>query len=205
MLDPHGTVVGWNQGAERITGYSARTMTSDSRRTASTCPDRESGLPARILRAARETDATKRAARASAATARPSRPRHHHGAHLTLRRALGFAKVTRDLTETRQLEAQLQRSSGSKPSDQLAGGVAHDFNNLVTVIAEQRQFSLDEVPADSPVREHACPRSRARRDACHRPHASVAGLQPPAGHHSEGAQPQRRRVRHGQDGAAPDR
>ncbi|GIW81960.1 MAG: hypothetical protein KatS3mg105_3767 [Gemmatales bacterium] len=60
----------------------------------------------------------------------------------------GFVKVTRDLTERRRLEHQLQQAQKMEVIGQLAGGIAHDFNNVLTIILGYAELLFSQVADD---------------------------------------------------------
>ncbi|MBM3777937.1 MAG: PAS domain S-box protein, partial [Acidimicrobiia bacterium] len=67
--------------------------------------------------------------------------------------AIGYGGVARDVTEQRQLEAQLQQSQKMESVGRLAGGIAHDFNNLLTVILGMADFASARVIEGDPLKE----------------------------------------------------
>jgi len=67
----------------------------------------------------------------------------------TTRQVLGVAT---DITERKQLEDQFRQAHKMEAVGRLAGGVAHDFNNVLTVIRAQTEFLLADLPADDPRR-----------------------------------------------------
>ncbi len=80
-----------------------------------------------------------------------------------------FIAVKQDITERKELEAQLRQAQKMDAIGQLAGGIAHDFNNILTVILGHAQMWLHSV--DSP--------SSAERDApqqIHQAAEKAAGL-----------------------------
>jgi PAS domain S-box-containing protein len=69
-------------------------------------------------------------------------------------RDLVLALLT-DVTERRQLEEQFIQSQKMEVVGHLAGGVAHDFNNILSVIFGYADLMLQKLDSDDPLRKYA--------------------------------------------------
>jgi PAS domain S-box-containing protein len=142
MLDPEGRVTNWNTGAQRIKGYMADEIVGAHFSKFYTPEDREAQLPCKTLEIA------EREGRFAAEGWRQRKDGSRFWASVAIDAIrdengtlIGFAKVTRDLTERRENELKLERSQQAlfqaqkmEAVGQLTGGLAHDFNNLLTGI-----------------------------------------------------------------------
>ena len=136
MLDAGGRVVNWNPGAQRIKGYTAAEITGQHFSRFYSAEDVAMGVPERMLRTAIEQG------RAEAEGWRVRKDGSRFWASVVISairdadgQLIGFAKVTRDLTERRAAEERLRQAQKMEAIGQLTGGVAHDFNNLLAVIS----------------------------------------------------------------------
>ncbi len=66
---------------------------------------------------------------------------------------LGAVVAMHDITERKQLEAQLRQAQKMEAIGQLAGGVAHDFNNLLSIVMGYCELSLAQLEVEDPMRE----------------------------------------------------
>ncbi len=76
-----------------------------------------------------------------------------------------YETFVRDITNQRQLEAQLAQAQKMEAIGRLAGGVAHDFNNLLTVILSYSELLLEDLPAGSSDREDVAQIRKAAQGA----------------------------------------
>jgi len=174
MLDPQGNVASWNEGAQRAKGYLTSEIVGKNFSKFYTHEDIASGLPEYLLRQAEENG------RIEVEGWRVRKDGSRFWADVTLTairneagKLIGFAKVTRDVTERRQNEetlrakqAEINQLQKVEALGRLAGGIAHDFNNLLAGILGCAEAISPVFTDDNPAREdlqaieEACARGR---------------------------------------------
>jgi PAS domain S-box-containing protein len=143
MLSPEGVVTNWNSGAERIKGYTYDEIVGSHFSRFYTPEDQAAGVPKRALTTAGTTG------RFEAEGWRVRKDGTRFWAHVIIDaihddegKLVGFAKITRDLTEKKRVAEALEAANVAlyqaqkmESIGQLTGGIAHDFNNLLSVLS----------------------------------------------------------------------
>lgn len=147
-----GILVSWNASAERIYGYTAEEAIG--RHVYMLFPrERMDELPATLAAAQRgesrpsvETERLRKDGRKIAVSITDS-PIFGENGSIT-----GVSSIARDVTEHRRLEEQFRQSQKMEAVGRLAGGVAHDFNNVLTAILGYSDLLLAQLEEDHAMR-----------------------------------------------------
>lgn len=142
MLDTGGFVTSWNPGAERLKGYKEEEIVGRHFSTFYTEEDRNDDLPRLALRVAEDEGRFER----EGWRIRKDGTRFWANVIIDpIRNAqgelIGFAKITRDISEKRAAQEAIFQAQKMEAVGQLTGGLAHDFNNLLTAILGSLQIA----------------------------------------------------------------
>jgi len=173
MLSPEGVVTEWNAGAERIKGFTEGEIVGTHFSHFYTEEERALGQPDKALQRALIDG------RYENEGWRVRKDGTHFWAHVVIDaihndmgELIGFAKITRDITERRNAALSLERTKEALFQSQkleamgkLTGGVAHDFNNLLGVIVTGLELLSREVKSPSGTRTIESMQRAAKRGA----------------------------------------
>jgi PAS domain S-box-containing protein len=143
-------------GAQRIKGYLPDEIIGRHFSTFYTEADRKAGEPQRAL------DTATREGRFEKEGRRVRKDGTHFWAHVIIDpirddsgEIIGYAKITRDITERRDAQEKLNRtrelllqSQKMEAIGQLTGGIAHDFNNLLMAVLGSLELLRKRLPDD---------------------------------------------------------
>src|SRR6202158_568395 len=143
--DLDGTITSWNKGAERIYGYTPEEVVGQniSLLAPGDRPDEIPGILQKI--ASSETVEYHESVRVA-----------KDGRHLNVSisvsplrdskgEIVGASAIARDITTQKRTEGQLHQSQKMEAIGRLAGGVAHDFNNILGIINACTEFLRDRI------------------------------------------------------------
>ena len=160
LLDPQGRVTSWNPGAERMKGYTAAEIIGQHFSRFYSQEDRAAGKPAMELETASSTGRFEEEGwRVRKDGSRLWSSVVLSAVHDERGELVGFAKVTRDMTERKHMETTLRQSEKLAAMGSLLAGVAHELNNPLAVVGGHAHL-LKETTTD----ERLIQRAAARRN-----------------------------------------
>ena len=156
LLDKEGKVSNWNLGAQRIKGYLPGEIIGSHFSRFYTDEDKATDQPEKALATARNTG------RFEKEGWRLRKDGSRFWAHVIIDairndagELLGYAKITRDITERMETQQKLEKTRDAlfqaqkmDAIGQLTGGIAHDFNNLLMAIHGSLELMRKRLPDD---------------------------------------------------------
>ena len=168
MIDPNGIVTNWNRGAERIKGYTAEEIVGRNFACFYTEEDRAANVPQRALEIAA------RDGRFEAEALRVRKDGSHFWANVVIDALrdedgglIGFAKITRDITERRRaareleearlkiLQEEFARANRLMQMGELTASIAHEVNQPIAAVVASAGAALRWLAAKPPDVENA--------------------------------------------------
>ena len=149
--DLNGIITSWNKGAERIYGYAPEEVIG-KHISLLTPGDRPDEVP-KILQKIAEGESIEHYE--SVRLAKDGRRLDVSISVSPMRNAagdiVGASVIARDITAQKRAEGQLRQAQKMEAIGRLAGGVAHDFNNILGIINACTEFLRDRIdPAAEP-------------------------------------------------------
>jgi PAS domain S-box-containing protein len=145
--DLNGVVTEWNRGAERMYGYTAEEIVGNPLVTI--VPKDHHEEIARILETVRQGESVKYLE--SLRIAKDGKVLNVSISVSPIRdtsgKIIGASTIARNITEQRRAEDQLRQAQKMEAIGRLAGGVAHDFNNILGIIVACSELLRDRVSA----------------------------------------------------------
>jgi hypothetical protein len=145
--NPEGIVTHWNKGAEQMYGYSAPEMIGQP--VSKLAPKERAGEIAQIFDKIRkgenvsyfESVRLTKDGRKFNVSVSVSPVRDPDGT------IVGASTIARDITAQKKVEDQLRQSQKMEAVGRLAGGVAHDFNNVLGIVTACIELLHGRIPA----------------------------------------------------------